>query len=167
MSLRGEGTRKYAYGWADIAAILDMIESTARSLANEGKKFDPADIHSVLRFRETRKRARRRTAKEKQAMSEPIHDTECCASPSLVWSGEDRSYQCASCRAWYGPIVLNLVRAETRAVQIAMERSDMRISDAAALLGLTRHALRRRLEKFGLYGHTPEKKNARATAPAV
>lgn len=51
---------------------------------------------------------------------------------------------------WSGEGVMNLGQLEQQAIERAMEVSNGNISEAARLLGITRFALYRRLEKLGM-----------------
>jgi len=49
------GKQKFAYGYADLAELLDLTEGTLKTYASSGV-FDPEDIRSVIALYEQRKR---------------------------------------------------------------------------------------------------------------
>lgn len=156
--LREPGHRRFSYGWPDVAKLLRLKESTVRRLATLDL-FSPESIHSILSYRRERElqrlRARHTTGKA------PMQATRCCqpddgddSPPELYWETTIRAYLCIRCKSHYGPVRTTLAEAEARAVQSAMEHHEGRLMRACEDLGITRHTLRRKLEKHGLYGRT-------------
>ena len=65
-------------------------------------------------------------------------------------SGGTGGSGCTGSSGWAGEGVMNLEQLEQQAIERAMEVSNGNMSEAARLLGITRFALYRRLEKLGM-----------------
>lgn len=145
------GSRRFVYRWPDVAELLGLSEVTARRYAYQGR-FDQTDIHSIIEFRDARQ------ARDMEHTPPDPHI--CCDEPririveSQARTSKFRRYvECESCSMRYLPFDLDFDRMQSRVVQAAMDISSGVMASASKLLGMTRHRLRRQLERHGLFGH--------------
>ena len=98
------------------------------------------------------------------AISNPLT---CCSTPVVGLDGTDppQRVRCQVCGTTYMPFDFDYSETERRAVSIAMMLGDGVMKRAAELLKVTRHRLRRKLEKYEIAGYmkrTGEKDDAAA-----
>ncbi len=69
---------------------------------------------------------------------------------TLSWDARHNWYMCPKCFQVWSPVMETVKQTDKRSLVVASWLADFRVTKMAPIMGVTRHAVRRRLEKHGL-----------------